>query len=115
MAKCVHCGKGINSTYVREGSKGVIRKVGYYCSDCDTYYDSASEKLYTVNGKTVYSNKAKELEEQSMTEKLSVKEQPWPGFGPGTFALPRLGLIFSLVLTSSTGPVSKSVPRLLSD
>jgi hypothetical protein len=48
MAKCVYCGKGINSTYIREGLKGIMRKVGYYCSYCDTYYDSASKKLYTV-------------------------------------------------------------------
>ena len=55
MAKCSHCGEGINSTYIREGSKGILCKLGYYCFTCDAYYDLPSEKLYTVNAKTVYS------------------------------------------------------------
>jgi hypothetical protein len=81
MTKCSSCGQHINSTYVREGSKGLMRKVGFYCSYCDIYYDPASEKLYTVNTKTVYSNIATHSKEQPLTEYLSVKQEPWPGFG----------------------------------
>ena len=74
MAKCCSCGQGINSTYIREGSKGLMRKVGFYCSYCDIYCDSTSEKLYTVNTKTVYSNIATKSEEQPLTKKVSIKQ-----------------------------------------
>jgi hypothetical protein len=74
MTKCSSCGQGINSTYVREGSKGLMRKVGFYCVYCDIYYDPKSEKLYTVNTKTVYSDIAIESEEQPLTEYLRAKQ-----------------------------------------
>ncbi len=51
-----------------------MRKVGFYCACCDIYYDSTSEKLYTVNTKTVYSDIATELEEQPQTEYLRAKQ-----------------------------------------
>jgi hypothetical protein len=89
MAKCNSCGKGIHSTYIRHGVKGIIHKVGYYCCYCDNYYDSTYEKLYTVNNKTVYSYRATKIEEPTRTEKMSIEKEPWLGFGPRTFALPR--------------------------
>jgi hypothetical protein len=45
MARCSLCGQGVNSTYIREGSNGLIRKIGYHCIKCDSYYDLTSEKL----------------------------------------------------------------------
>jgi hypothetical protein len=32
MTKCRKCNSGINSTYIRQGEKGLWKKVGYYCS-----------------------------------------------------------------------------------
>jgi hypothetical protein len=86
MTKCSQCGNGIKSTYIREGSKGIAHKLGYYCFTCDAYYDLSSEKLYTVNTKTVYSGR----DSKKLNLSLSLEnKEPWPGFGPGTFALPR--------------------------
>jgi hypothetical protein len=89
VAKCNSRGKGINSTYIRHGTKGLLSKVGYYCSSCDAYYDLLSDELYTVNEKTVYSSFDALFDEQQMNVEMSAKREPWPGFGPGTFALPR--------------------------
>ena len=86
MAKCSLCGQGVNSTYIREGSKGLTRKIGYHCIKCDDYYDLTSEKLHKVNTKTVHSNF--NIEEQD-SGSFWQNNEPWPGFGPGTFALPR--------------------------
>ena len=87
MTKCSLCGQGVNSTYVREGSKGRLRKIGYRCSKCDFYYDLTSEKLYTVNTKTVHNNFNREEQDSGS---FYQNKEPWPEFGPGTFALPRL-------------------------
>ncbi len=86
MTKCSLCGQGVNSTYVREGSKGMLRKIGYRCSRCDAYSDLTSEKLYTVDTKTVHSNFNREEQDSGS---FWQNKEPWPGFGPGTFALPR--------------------------
>jgi hypothetical protein len=89
MAKCNSCGKGVNSTYVRQGIKGLMHKIGYYCSDCDIYLDPTTKKLYTVNKETLYSYPRASPEEPPVIEKMSIEKEPWLGFGPRTFALPR--------------------------
>jgi hypothetical protein len=38
MGRCSQCGEGINSSYIREGEKGLLKKTGYYCPACDIYY-----------------------------------------------------------------------------
>ena len=48
MAKCQSCHYGINSTYIREGVKGSLKKIGYYCNTCNIHYDT-DKKLYTVS------------------------------------------------------------------
>jgi hypothetical protein len=55
MARCPTCSQGINSTYIRVGEKSLLKKVGFYCSECNIHYDleqkpyTNSEKSYTVN------------------------------------------------------------------
>ncbi len=44
------CHQGINSTYIRNGSKGSLKKIGYFCNMCNLHYD-VNTKLYTVNEK----------------------------------------------------------------
>ena len=57
MARCIRCGQGINSTYIRVGEKSLLKKVGFYCTSCDTHYDfnqkpyTTNEKPYTVGGR----------------------------------------------------------------
>jgi hypothetical protein len=46
MTRCRKCNNGINSTYIREGEKGLWKKIGYYCPVCDIYYDMKKSKLY---------------------------------------------------------------------
>jgi hypothetical protein len=55
--------------------------MGYYCADCDLYY-TLDEKPYTVN---MHSYNQIVPSEKNYEH----KNEPWPGFGPGTFALPR--------------------------
>ena len=43
MVRCNLCNNGINSTYIREGKKSMWRKIGYYCSVCDNYYNLKSQ------------------------------------------------------------------------
>lgn len=50
MAKCQSCHQGINSTYIRNGSKGSFNKIGYFCNMCNLHYNT-DKKLYTVNEK----------------------------------------------------------------
>ncbi len=50
MTKCQFCHKGLNSTYIRTGSNGSLKKIGLYCNVCALHYDS-TQKLYTVNEK----------------------------------------------------------------
>ena len=64
-------------------------KLGYYCRYCDTYCDPLREKLYTVNEKTVHGFQRAAFAKRSTGENMSTEIEPWPGFGPGTFALPR--------------------------
>ena len=73
MTKCSLCGQGVNSTYIREGSKGMLRKIGYRCS----YYDLTSEKLYTVNAKTVRSNFNREEQDSGS---FWQNKEPWPAW-----------------------------------
>ena len=47
MAKCQSCYHGINSTYVREGANGSLKKIGYYCNTCNIHYN-IDKKLHTV-------------------------------------------------------------------
>src|SRR5690349_9436641 len=57
MARCIGCSRGINSTYIRVGEKSLLKKVGFYCTHCDTHYDfkqkpyTKNEKPYTVEGR----------------------------------------------------------------
>ena len=55
MTKCQFCHRGLNSTYIRIGSSGSLKKIGSYCNDCNLHYN-LEQKLYTVNEKlyTVY-------------------------------------------------------------
>ncbi len=57
MTKCQNCHHGINSTHIREGVNGSLKKIGYYCNTCNIHY-GIDKKLYTVNEKvyTVYEN-----------------------------------------------------------
>ena len=57
MTKCQFCHKGLNSSYIRTTSKGRLTKIGYFCSDCELYFDS-NQRVYTVNEKlyTVFNN-----------------------------------------------------------
>ncbi len=50
MTKCQNCYHGINSTYIREGVNGSLKKIGYYCNTCNIHY-GIDKKLYTVNEK----------------------------------------------------------------
>jgi hypothetical protein len=86
MAKCTVCHQGINSTYIRVGEKSLLNKVGYYCSNCDVYYD-LNQKPYTKNEKPYTVNK---IEKSPILPPFYKTREPWPGFGPGTSALPRL-------------------------
>ena len=85
MVKCSLCHQGINSTYIRVGEKSLLNKVGYYCSHCDIHYD-LNQKPYTKNEKPYTVNK---IEKPSILPPFYKTKEPWPGFGPGTFALPR--------------------------
>ncbi len=44
------CHKGLNSSYIRTGSRGALKKIGSYCDNCAIHYD-LEQKLYTVNEK----------------------------------------------------------------
>jgi hypothetical protein len=50
VTKCSICHQGVNSTYIRVGQKSLLKKVGYYCSNCDIHYD-LNQKPYTKNEK----------------------------------------------------------------
>ncbi len=50
MTKCQNGHLGINSTYIREGVNGSLKKIGYYCNTCNIHY-GIDKKLYTVNEK----------------------------------------------------------------
>jgi hypothetical protein len=85
MARCLKCSQGINSMYIRVGERSLLKKVGFYCSECDMYFDlkqkpyTNSEKPYTVN----------KMEKSQILPPFYKTGEPWPGFDPGTFALPR--------------------------
>ena len=85
VTKCTVCHQGINSTYIRVGEKSLLNKVGYYCSNCDVYYD-LNQKPYTKNEKPYTVNK---IEKTPILPTFYKTREPWPGFGPGTSALPR--------------------------
>ena len=48
MTRCTFCNKGLSSTYIRSGSQGAFKKIGYSCTNCNIHFD---KKLYTVNEK----------------------------------------------------------------
>jgi hypothetical protein len=78
VTKCTICHQGVNSTYIRVGEKSLLNKIGYYCGNCDIPY-TKNEKPYTVN----------KIERSPILPPFYKTREPWPGFGPGTFALPR--------------------------
>ena len=55
MVKCSTCGQGINSAYIRVGERSLLKKVGYFCINCnmavtlDQKPYMVNEKPYTVN------------------------------------------------------------------
>lgn len=58
MTRCRKCNNGINSTYIREGEKGLWKKIGYFCPVCDIYYDMKSKPyIKSTNRKKVSSTK----------------------------------------------------------
>jgi hypothetical protein len=85
VTKCSICHQGINSTYIRVGEKSLLNKVGYYCSNCDIHYD-LDQKPYTKNEKPYTVNN---MEKTPILTPFYKTREPWPGFGPGTSALPR--------------------------
>jgi hypothetical protein len=48
LSRCQFCHKGLNSNYIRVGSKETFKKVGLYCTACDIYYSLDLSKRYTV-------------------------------------------------------------------
>jgi len=78
MAICAICNKGLNSTYVRIGSLGSFKKIGYPCLYCDIHYD---KKLYTNSHKTEI------LKRNSDWASFSKQRMLRPGFEPGIVAL----------------------------
>ena len=50
MSKCQNCHHGTNSTYIRTGAKGSLKKIGHYCCKGDLHYNT-DKKLYAVNEK----------------------------------------------------------------
>jgi hypothetical protein len=50
LTRCSICHKGLNSSYIRLGSCGSLKKIGMYCSTCNLHYN-LDQKLYTVNEK----------------------------------------------------------------
>ena len=83
MVKCSGCARRVNSAYIREGLKGIMRKVGFYCSSCDIYYDLRLKKLYTVNSQTVYSHNTKEIKKLRPIAKLSIRQSLGRDLDPG--------------------------------
>jgi hypothetical protein len=69
---------GLNSTYVRIGSLGSFKKIGYSCLYCDIHYD---KKLYTNSHKTEI------LKRNSDWASFSKQRMLRPGFEPGIVAL----------------------------
>jgi len=69
---------GLNSTYVRIGSLGSFKKIGYPCLYCDIHYD---KKLYTNSHKTEI------LKRNSDWASFSKQRMLRPGFEPGIVAL----------------------------
>ena len=64
MTKCQFCHKGLNSSYIRVGSKESFTKTGLYCINCDIYYSPDLLKQYTAMQKqyTSYLNLHSSLE-----------------------------------------------------
>ncbi len=48
MVRCSICHRGLNSSYIRIGTKESFKKVGLYCITCDMYYSPDLSKQYTV-------------------------------------------------------------------
>jgi hypothetical protein len=48
LTRCYKCHKGLNSNYIRVGSKESFKKVGLYCITCDIYYSPNLLQQYTV-------------------------------------------------------------------
>jgi hypothetical protein len=74
VVRCNNCARGLNSAYVRVGTKGQASKIGYYCAPCDCYYSPNLEKLYTENSKlcTVSNN-------EIMSSVPTEHKQEWAG------------------------------------
>ena len=85
MTRCTICNKGLNSTYVRTGSLGSFRKIGYSCLACAIHYD---KKLYTVNEKLYTDSSKTEIHKRSSNwPSFSKQRMLRPGFEPGIVAL----------------------------
>ena len=81
MTRCTFCNRGLNSTYIRSGSHGIFKKIGYSCINCDIHYD---KKLYTVNEK-LYTDYASMKNSQISPKRTQNQKTPMlrPGFEPG--------------------------------
>ena len=85
MTKCNICNRGLNSTYVRTGHLGSLRKIGYSCLNCDLHFDL---KLYTVNEKLYTDSQKTEIMKRNTNwPSMSKVRVLRPGFEPGIVAL----------------------------
>ena len=81
MTRCTFCNKGLSSTYIRSGSQGAFKKIGYSCTNCNIHFD---KKLYTVNEK-LYTGYASMKNSQISSKWSPNSKSPMlrPGFEPG--------------------------------
>ena len=81
LTKCTFCNMGLNSTNIRTGSQGTLKKIGYSCLNCNIHYD---KKLYTVNEKLYTdSHDTKSSKRSSNWPQNSKSPMLRPGFEPG--------------------------------
>ena len=65
LTRCPSCHKGLNTSYIRTGSSGSLKKIGMYCNTCNLHYNP-DQKLYTANEKLyTVSNNINSLDKES--------------------------------------------------
>ena len=83
--RCSTCGQGINSAYIRVGERSLLKKVGYFCINCNTPCTldqkpyMVNEKPYTVNNKEKSENIAPFLKKGSLGRDLDPGPLPYQG------------------------------------
>jgi len=61
VVKCPKCGRGINSTYIREGERALWKKIGYFCTICNVHYDMKLKPYTKDKGRLADNNKKRIL------------------------------------------------------